>query len=229
MIFARNDPSKIRRNASKIFDHWDALIAEDRTVEAEKIRKKVLWPLVRAGLASEASDYPGIYVCLDNSISGWSGVNYIGITTTTLRNRWDHYARDDSCWDEKLVASPDGIETIGRARLRPVMSRTAEETFLGYLKKHKKTAIRMKGCSLFVAGFELREFDLIHFTEAALIAVAWSNGAPLQNRKLDNLPQVENRSRVLSICRQIFDGWRDCGLNSSVYSAAISAVERAGG
>jgi hypothetical protein len=80
---------------------------------------------------------------------------------------------------------------------------------------------------LFFAGFKPEHSDLILAAEAALIAIAWSNGAPVENDTLKRLPRGDLRPRVIEICREIIRGWGDSGLNRVLQEAAEEAFGRA--
>lgn len=229
MRFARFDLNRIRGECSVLFSQWDALVANGRFEEAKHIRLRKLWPLLRHHLSDDALSFPGVYAFIDNSHhSGWPSISYIGQTVGSLRNRIDDYIKDDSAWDANLISDRTRVEETAFRRLRPVMPST-DEKLREHAAKHAATIRKTRGCSLFVAGFEPRETELIVPVEAALIAVSWSYGAPLENDKLERLPTTKQRSRVITLCEQIFAGCAEQGLNQELCRAAASALNSARG
>lgn len=215
----------MRREASPLYEQWDNLIEAGRFEDARRVRLTQLWPRIKRAFESEASQLPGVYMFADNSSRcGWASVNYFGQATGTLRERLAHYVRDDSCWDEAIVGEPHRLSEIALTRLRPVMPSTPE-VLNDHVVKHQNTLRKTRGCSLFVAGFDRADAEVTTPVEAAMIAVSWSYGAPLENDKLEKLPRIGTRVPILQICEDIFRGWNACGLHDELSrsSQSISA------
>lgn len=225
MIFAHVDIARLRREAAPLFERWDGAVAGGRFDEAVNIRRRELWPLVRLGLACDASKLPGIYAFLDNAGSeGWASITYVGQSEGTLESRMEHYVKDDSCWDSTLNAT--NVAEAAFRRMRPIMPST-HETLIAHVSKHQTAVRKTRGSSLFFAGFKPDQSGLVLPAEAALIAVAWSNGAPLENDKLERLPRGDQRQQVIEICKGIVRGWGELGLAQSLQEAAEEAFLRA--
>lgn len=224
MLFHKANLHQLRADASPLFRQWDIHISTGEATKAKILRREQLWPMVREKLESAALDRPGIYMFADNTgSSGWASINYIGQTNRSLRQRLDHYVKEDSCWDEQILKDDTSLSTIAFSRLRPVMPST-DETLSKHVRKHEIALRKVRGCSLFIAGFDDRDANMILPVEAAFIAIAWTYGAPLENDKIDRLPRLSNRGRALELCSQMISGWKNVGLNEELYQQVQSAL-----
>ena len=227
MHFAYRDLHQVREKCRTFFSQWDEAINKGDTVRADAIRKRELWPAVRNLLSFDADHLPGIYIFADATKQGWDRVRYIGRTEASLRARLEAYIKHDSCWDASLIGMPqEAVHEIMWGRVRPIMPST-DLKLRDYQEQHYDACRKLGGGSLYVAGFDHAEVQLIRSVEAGLITLAWANGAPLENQRSEKLPAIGDRSAVLSQIIALADGWEGEGMPADLVEAIREGASRA--